>query len=135
MTIVKFPTKHVDAVDAEAQEQARLLGHELGDWFTPSPGWPWKRYSYCRECGAYATLESKTIDSDKLSDHLKAKGIQVLREDATPFLKNEPLAEGDALEFTCPAPNAPYSREHQGRLGPKNSKERRAALKRAAREA
>ena len=131
MTVVNFPRKHVNQVDAEARERARLLGHELGEWFVPSPDWPWKRYSYCLECGAYATLESKTIDGEKLSAHLEARGLQVLQEDATPFLRDEPSAEGDALEFPCPAPNAPYHPEHQGRLGPKNSKRRRAALKRA----
>jgi len=129
--VVKFPRDHVRTLMRNARKQARHQGHELGRWLPISKGWPWIRYAYCLECGAFASVETKTIDDQKFSDHFDAKGLSVLLEPAQSLLTNEPNIKGNALLDQCPSPDPPHHPAHQGRLGAEKSVRRRDALKAA----
>ena len=124
--VVGFPRDHVRTLMLVARTQARSLGHDLGRWAAPPKAWPWVRYAYCKECGAYAKIESKSIDSKKLSDYLAAKGSAALLKNARSFLTDEPSLDGDALLEACPSPHAPWNPFHQRRLGERRSARRRA---------
>jgi hypothetical protein len=131
--VVRFPRDHVRKISRNARELARQQGHELGRWLPPSKGWPWMRYADCVECGAWAALSTKSINYQKIGDHIEGRGLTVLQEDASPFLTNEPSIEGDALLYACPAPDAPHHPRYPGRLGPEGSAKRQAAIARKPR--
>jgi hypothetical protein len=116
MTVVRLPRENVKDLVSQAERASNFNGHPLGRWHTYE-SCPWVRQTWCQRCGAVARVESKSINDQRLGDHIDAKGVAaVLNSPAADFLTNEPRAWGDALTHKCPSPHPPVTPERAREL-------------------